>query len=88
MKYIWLHVIIIHQPEMLGDLKDFKGLAAEDNPATDRIYGVDPPIGDHHLTAAFYVGWLDGLLGPGSLLIIICYYIWIIPENSLRKTHQ
>jgi hypothetical protein len=36
--YIWLHVIIIHQPEMLGDLKDFKGLAAEDNPATQDLW--------------------------------------------------
>ena len=37
------------------------------------------------LTAAFYAGWLDGLLGVAGMMTLL---LWIIPENSLPKTHQ
>jgi len=39
------------------------------------------------LTGAFYVGLLDGLLGVAGVMKLIVSQ-WIIPENSLRKTHQ
>ena len=38
-----------------------------------------------NLTGVFYVGLLEGCWGVLGLLIVMK---WIIPENSLRKTHQ
>ena len=39
------------------------------------------------LTGAFYAGLLHGLLGVAGMMSLIVSQ-WIIPENSLRKTHQ
>ena len=36
---------------------------------------------------AFYVGLLDGLLGVAGIMTLLVM-TGIIPENSLRKTHQ
>ena len=40
-----------------------------------------------HLTGAFYVGFLAGLLVVAGMMTLIVRQ-WIIPANSLRKTHQ
>jgi len=43
---------------------------------------------DHDLLLRFtqgYAGWLDGLLGVAGMMTLL---LWIIPENSLPKTHQ
>ena len=39
------------------------------------------------LTGVFYAGLLDGLLGVAGM-IKLRVMTGIIPENSLRKTHQ
>ena len=37
-----------------------------------------------HLTGAFYVGLLDGLLEvAGMIMNIYELFLWIVPENSL-----
>jgi hypothetical protein len=47
-------------------------------------YGVD--ITSHRLPGAKYVGLLDGLLEVAGMIMKLV--TGIIPENSLRKTHQ
>ena len=63
-----------------GPLESCEGLLPGRPHAPGRRRGIGESRG------AFYVGLLEGLLGVAGM--ITSDDCWIIPENSLRKTHQ